>query len=565
MILRHTDAAIRHWANGDHADQNRWRVATPPAAEHLLRLPPFCRPFPLPSCIFHQTMPCPFRIWPCAHPRSGIFRLASNTLAAEKPAAPRQPRRSFATSAGETTGKPTATLRQSRYRASQLRAGCLRLRRVQAWANPGFMAGPVDDNDPQRPLAPSMPNRSKFIAFLIEINRAGPRHSAPCTGSKARLTNRDYIMCFVTNAPAAEILQSRPDTSKAVRITPSKSAGDRVDVAVPGAFSWEGFPAPDLVRGRGDLCDGRATFGALASPGGRSEHAHRSARACRACGPSGCLRRRAWARWPASAQSAARSWPAVARARLRSRRGRVHEAGAVPEVTGEFGCARHSPLPGITPARPGSAAAAAPRPRTRGGGAAREREDGVCALGAVAQRVVHDHQRQQCLGNGGRTDADAGVMAPLGADLDAVAMDVDRRARAEDGTGGLDGNAQFQVLPGADAAEHAARVVAAKPLRGHGVAMHGAALRHAGKARADLHALDGVQAHQRVGDVGIELVIQRLAQAHRHARGLHADAGAAGVAGLAQCADVLLVLRHIGHRGEEGVVAHMVPVLERDG
>src|SRR6218665_3979555 len=181
MILRHTDAAIRHWANGDHADQNRWRVAIPPAAEHLLRLPPFCRSSPLPSFIFHQTMPCPFRIWPCAHPRSGIFRLASNTLAAEKPEAPRQPRRSFATRAGETTGKPTATLRQSRYRASQWRAGCLSLRRVQAWANPGFMAGPVDDIDPQRPLATSMPNRSKFIAFLIEINRAGSRHSASCT------------------------------------------------------------------------------------------------------------------------------------------------------------------------------------------------------------------------------------------------------------------------------------------------------------------------------------------------------------------------------------------------
>ena len=47
-----------------------------------------------------------------------------------------------------------------------------------------------------------------------------------------------------------------------------------------------------------------------------------------------------------------------------------------------------------------------------------------------------------------------------------------------------------------------------------------ALLRHAGEAGADLHALDGVDAHHRVGDVGIELVEQRLAETHRHARRL---------------------------------------------
>ena len=39
----------------------------------------------------------------------------------------------------------------------------------------------------------------------------------------------------------------------------------------------------------------------------------------------------------------------------------------------------------------------------------------------------------------------------------------------------------------------------------------------AGEAGADLHALDRVDAHHGVGDVGIQLVEQRLAQAHRHA------------------------------------------------
>jgi hypothetical protein len=40
--------------------------------------------------------------------------------------------------------------------------------------------------------------------------------------------------------------------------------------------------------------------------------------------------------------------------------------------------------------------------------------------------------------------------------------------------------------------------------------MLAAALRHAGKARANFHTLDGVDAHHGVGNVGIELVKQRL-------------------------------------------------------
>ncbi|MNT13314.1 hypothetical protein D3C72_1482800 [compost metagenome] len=68
-----------------------------------------------------------------------------------------------------------------------------------------------------------------------------------------------------------------------------------------------------------------------------------------------------------------------------------------------------------------------------------------------------------------------------------------------------------------------------------------------------------------MGNVGIELVVQRLTQAPRHAGGLHADAGTTRITGLAQGIHVVLVLLHIGHGGEEGVAAHMLPALERDG
>jgi hypothetical protein len=94
--------------------------------------------------------------------------------------------------------------------------------------------------------------------------------------------------------------------------------------------------------------------------------------------------------------------------------------------------------------------------------------------------------------------------------------------------------------------------------------MRRAALRHAGKTGADLHALDRVDAHHGVGDVGVHLVEQRLAQAHGHVARGHAQARAARVAGLAQLAHVGLQRADIGHRGEERVVRHVIPALERD-
>ena len=95
--------------------------------------------------------------------------------------------------------------------------------------------------------------------------------------------------------------------------------------------------------------------------------------------------------------------------------------------------------------------------------------------------------------------------------------------------------------------------------------MHGTALADAGKAGADLHALDGVDAHHGVGDVGIKLVKQRLPQAHRHAGGDHADARAAGVAGLAQGVHVSLERRHIGRRCKKRVIGNMRPGLKGHG
>ena len=47
--------------------------------------------------------------------------------------------------------------------------------------------------------------------------------------------------------------------------------------------------------------------------------------------------------------------------------------------------------------------------------------------------------------------------------------------------------------------------------------MLAAALAADGHAIADLHRLDGIDAHHGVGDVGVEPVEHRLAQSRRHA------------------------------------------------
>src|SRR3989344_5238163 len=100
----------------------------------------------------------------------------------------------------------------------------------------------------------------------------------------------------------------------------------------------------------------------------------------------------------------------------------------------------------------------------------RHRGHHVATLRAMAQGVVHDYQCQQCIGNRCGADAHAGVMTALGDDLGAVA------------------------------AQHTTGVVGAKALGRHRITVHGAPMGHAGKPRADFHALDSVETHHGVGN-----------------------------------------------------------------
>ena len=62
------------------------------------------------------------------------------------------------------------------------------------------------------------------------------------------------------------------------------------------------------------------------------------------------------------------------------------------------------------------------------------------------------------------------------------------------------------MLAGGDAAEHASGMVAKEALGADLIAMLGALLFDTSETDANLDALDGIDAHQRMGDIGVQTV-----------------------------------------------------------
>ena len=86
------------------------------------------------------------------------------------------------------------------------------------------------------------------------------------------------------------------------------------------------------------------------------------------------------------------------------------------------------------------------------------------------------------------------------------------------------------LLPAADTAKNAARMVALETVFGDFVAVLAATQRHHVKTVANFHAFHRVDAHQRMGDVGIQAVKDRLAKSGGDATGNNGDFRADGVA-----------------------------------
>src|SRR5262245_12253115 len=76
----------------------------------------------------------------------------------------------------------------------------------------------------------------------------------------------------------------------------------------------------------------------------------------------------------------------------------------------------------------------------------------LAQLPALTQIVIGDHACQHGLADRHRANADAGVVAPLGADLGLGSIPVDGAPRGQDRRGRLDHETADDRLPGRDAA-----------------------------------------------------------------------------------------------------------------
>ena len=144
--------------------------------------------------------------------------------------------------------------------------------------------------------------------------------------------------------------------------------------------------------------------------------------------------------------------------------------------------------------------------------------------------MVHEDEGHHGLDDGRCPDADAGVVAAGRYHLHLVAVDVEAAARFGDARCGLEGDPGDDVLAGRNAAKDTAGVVAEEAGRVALVAMLAAALLHRREAGADLHALGGVDAHERTREFRVQLAEHRFAQPHRHVGRLHGDRRAHRVA-----------------------------------
>lgn len=183
----------------------------------------------------------------------------------------------------------------------------------------------------------------------------------------------------------------------------------------------------------------------------------------------------------------------------------------------------------------------------------------------MTQQVVHQRDGHHRLGDRRSADAHARVVAAFGDDVHRVAVDVDRTARGGDAGSRLQCQVSNDRLARRNATQDAAGVVAEEAFRGQLVTVFGTTLGNAGEAGADFHALDRVDAHQRVGQLCVQTVEDRFAQTRHHAFGHHGDFGSHRILVPAQLVHVSLELRYLVRVGaEESVLLHRFPGLERD-
>src|SRR3972149_1880128 len=128
----------------------------------------------------------------------------------------------------------------------------------------------------------------------------------------------------------------------------------------------------------------------------------------------------------------------------------------------------------------------------------------------MPQHMIHQYNGDHGLGNGRGAYADTGIMPALGPDLYGLTMDIDGLPGYQNAGGRLEGDTGNDILSARNATQDSARIVSQKSGGRHLITVLRAFLFDTGKSGADLDALDGVDAHQRMGDICIQPVEDRL-------------------------------------------------------
>ncbi len=186
-------------------------------------------------------------------------------------------------------------------------------------------------------------------------------------------------------------------------------------------------------------------------------------------------------------------------------------------------------------------------------------------LSAMPQKMIGEHTGDHCLADRHCANADTGIVTSLGQDLGLGTRAVDRTPRRQDRRRRFDGKARHDGLPGRDAAENAAGMI------GH---EHRTVVAHAdfigvllsgqlcgGHARADLDALDGIDAHQRRSQIAVELAVDRRTETRGHAFRHDLDHRTDRRAALANAVEIIGIERGAVLVGaEERILVDLVPV-----
>ena len=178
--------------------------------------------------------------------------------------------------------------------------------------------------------------------------------------------------------------------------------------------------------------------------------------------------------------------------------------------------------------------------------------------------MIHQHDGEHGFCNRRGANTDARVMSTLGHDFDRVAVDIHRTPWQTHAGCRLERHVDDDILPRCNAAERAAGMVRQKAFGGDFIAMLGAFLRHAIKTCANLDALDRIDAHHRMRNLGIDTIKNGFTQPHRHALGDNRYSRADRIAFLAQRIHIGFQFGHPGRIGaEEWIIVDRIPVFQR--